>query len=92
MGFDNYVLEESAETTARTDDRRSIAVLPFDNRSAPKQLTAARKKFDLTPMEMARAMGVSYDTFKDWQSGRRGMPNRCVEMSPKTAQRLTEER
>ena len=65
---------------------------------APKQLTAARKKLGLTPTEMARAMGVSYDTFKDWQSGRRGMTpvaNRCVElllMSPKTAQRLAEER
>ncbi len=32
---------------------------------APKQLTAARKKLGLTPTEMARAMGVSYDTFKD---------------------------
>ncbi len=65
---------------------------------APKQLTSARKKLGLTPTEMARAMGVSDDTFKDWQSGRRGMPpvaNRCVElllMSPKTAQRLAEER
>ena len=51
----------------------------------PKQLTAARKKLDLTPTEMARAMGVSYDTFKDWQSGRRGMTpvaNRCVEFAP----------
>ncbi len=64
----------------------------------PKQLTAARKQLDLTPTEMARAMGVPYDTFKDWQSGKRGMPlvaNRCVELLlllPRTAKRLADER
>ncbi len=62
----------------------------------PKQLTSARKQLGLTPTEMARAMGVSYDTFKDWQSGRRGMPpvaNRCVELlqlSPRMARRLAD--
>ena len=61
----------------------------------PKQLTAARKKLGLTPTEMARAMGVPYDTFKDWQSGRRTMPsvaNRCVELlltHPRTAEKLS---
>lgn len=39
--------------------------------------------FELTPGEMAAAMGVSYDTFKDWQSGRRNMNSsavRCIEL------------
>ncbi len=59
-----------------------------------RKLTAARKKLGLTPTEMARAMGVPYDTYKDWQSGRRKMPSvatRCVELllrSPGTAQKL----
>jgi len=62
----------------------------------PKQLTAARKQLGLTPSEMARAMGVSDDTYKDWQSGKRGMPpvaNRCVELlllSPRLAKRLAD--
>jgi len=49
----------------------------------PRKLTAARKKLGLRPTEMARAMGVPYDTYKDWQSGRRSMPSvaiRCVEL------------
>ena len=61
----------------------------------PRQLTAARKKLGLTPTEMARAMGVSYPTYKDWQSGRRGMAAsavRCVELlltHPGTARKLS---
>ncbi len=61
----------------------------------PKQLTAARKKLGLTPTEMARAMGAPYDTYKDWQSGRRGMTGttvRCVELlllHPRTAKQLS---
>jgi len=61
---------------------------------SPKELTAARQKLKLSPTEMARAMGVSYDTFKSWQSGRREMPAvavRCVELllkHPKTAREL----
>ena len=60
----------------------------------PQALTAARKKLKLSPTEMARAMGVKYDTFKQWQSGRRSMPAvavRCVELLlkyPKTARKL----
>jgi len=60
----------------------------------PKELTAARKKLELSPTEMARAMGASYDTYKSWQSGRRSMPAvavRCVELLliyPKTARKL----
>jgi len=62
----------------------------------PRKLTAARKKLGLTPTEMARAMGVPYDTYKDWQSGRRGMSAsavRCVELlmrHPKTAEELAQ--
>ena len=59
-----------------------------------EQLTAARNKLDLSPVQMARAMGVSYETFNGWESGRRKMPAvaiRCVELLllyPKTADRL----
>ncbi len=61
----------------------------------PRKLTAARKKLGLTPTEMARAMGVPYDTYKDWQSGRHSMPSvavRCVELllrHPGTARKLS---
>ena len=61
----------------------------------PRQLTNARKKLGLRPTEMARAMGVPYDTYKDWQSGRRGMSAsavRCAELlllHPRTAKRLS---
>ena len=63
----------------------------------PKQLTQARKTLGLSPVEMARAMGVSYDTYKNWQSGRREMPAvavRCVELllkHPRTARRYADE-
>ena len=62
----------------------------------PRKLTAARKKLGLTPTEMARAMGVPYDTYKDWQSGRRSMSAlavRCVELlliHPATARKLSD--
>ncbi len=61
----------------------------------PRQLTAARKNLGLTPTEMARAMGVPYDTYKDWQSGRHSVPSvgvRCVELllaHPATARKLS---
>jgi len=59
-----------------------------------KELTKAREELDLSPVEMARAMGVPYETFNGWESGRRSMPAvavRCVELLqlyPKTAKRL----
>jgi len=37
----------------------------------------------LSITEMAKAMGAPYDTFKDWNSGRRTltpMGNRCIEL------------
>ncbi|MEX2496738.1 MAG: helix-turn-helix transcriptional regulator, partial [Woeseia sp.] len=49
----------------------------------PKKLTAARKELDLGPVQMSRAMGVTYETFSQWESGRRKMPAvaiRCVEL------------
>ncbi len=61
----------------------------------PRKLKAARKKLGLTPTEMARAMGVPYDTYKDWQSGRHSMSaaaERCVELlllHPATARKLS---
>ncbi len=60
----------------------------------PADLMIARKKIGLSPTEMAKAMGVSYDTYKSWQSGRRSMPAvavRCVELllkDPETARKL----
>lgn len=63
----------------------------------PKQLTAARNRLGLSPVEMSNALGVSYQTFKSWQSGRRSMPSvaiRCVELlkllPAKTLQRLAQ--
>ena len=61
----------------------------------PEALIEARDTLGLSPVEMARAMGVPYDTYKDWQSGRRSMPavaDRCVELLllyPKTAVKLS---
>ena len=40
----------------------------------PEQLRAARESLGLSPTEMAAAMGVPYDTFKNYQSGRRDVP------------------
>lgn len=60
----------------------------------PEDLTKAREKLGLTPTEMARAMGVPYDTFNNWEAGRRSMPAvavRCVELllrHPRTAKEL----
>ena len=59
-----------------------------------RDLTEARMELELSPVEMARAMGVSYETFNGWESGRRSMPAvavRCVELLllyPKTARRF----
>ena len=53
-----------------------------------------RKALDLSPTEAARALGVTYDTYKDWQSGRRKPSTvvyRCIElllMYPRTAKRF----
>lgn len=55
---------------------------------------AAEKELGLGPVAMSRAMGVGYDTYKDWRSGRRNMTPvaiRCVELLllyPRTAARL----
>ena len=60
-----------------------------------KELTRARKELELSPVEMARAMGVHYDTYNGWQSGRRTLPAvgvRCVELLlkyPRTAKSLS---
>ncbi len=60
----------------------------------PEEVTAARAKLALGPVAMARAMGVSYEVFYQWESGRRKMPAvgvRCVEMLlryPTTARKL----
>jgi len=50
---------------------------------SPRELTKARNRLELSPVEMARAMGVSYPTYRQWESGRRSMPLvavRCVEL------------
>ena len=48
----------------------------------PADLKAAAETLKLTPTKMARAMGFSYATYKNWQSGRYRVPAvaaRCVE-------------
>ncbi len=61
----------------------------------PEEITAAREKLALGPVAMARAMGVSYEVFYQWESGRRKMPSvaiRCVELllkHPRTARELS---
>lgn len=48
-----------------------------------EKLIADRETLGLTPGAMATAMGVTYDTYKDWQSGRRNMrptARRCIEL------------
>ena len=61
---------------------------------SPEEITAAREKIGLRPVAMARAMGVSYDVFYQWESGRRKIPAvavRCVELLlkyPRTARNL----
>jgi len=47
------------------------------------ELTAIRERLGLGPVDMGRAMGVSYTTYRDWQSGKNRMPAvavRCAEM------------
>jgi hypothetical protein len=57
-------------------------------------LLAAELLLCLGPVAMARAMGVSYDTYKNWRSERTAMPAvavRCVELlldHPKAAREL----
>ena len=57
----------------------------------PNELIAAKKKLGLSPVEMARAMGVDYRVWNQWETGRRTMPAvgvRCVELLlkyPRTA-------
>ena len=58
------------------------------------QFLAFRKELGLRPVEAARAMGVPYDTFKNWQSGRTKIPSvafRTIELLlnfPDTARNL----
>lgn len=60
----------------------------------PNELQAARDYLGLDVRSMARAMGVSFDTYRQWESGRRSMPAvavRCVELllaNPRQAKRL----
>ncbi len=59
------------------------------------ELTSARKELGLSPVEMARAMGVDYRVWNQWETGRRTMPAvgvRCVELLlkyPRTAKSLS---
>ncbi len=61
---------------------------------SPKEITAAREMLGLGPVAMSRAMGVSYLTYRQWESGRRKMPAvavRCLELLlryPGTARKL----
>jgi DNA-binding transcriptional regulator YiaG len=67
----------------------------MDKTAQKAQFDAFRAELGLTPTQAAKALGVPYDTFKDWQSGRRTPPSvafRCIELLllyPKTAKRLS---
>ena len=58
-------------------------------------LRKAEEELGLGPVSLSRAMGISYDTYKDWRSGRRNMSPvavRCLElllMYPRTALKLS---
>lgn len=60
------------------------------------RLIGAEHSLCLGPVAMARAMGVSYDTYKNWRSDRTAMPavaTRCLDLlidHPKAAQKLAE--
>ena len=60
----------------------------------PAEINASREMLGLGPVAMSRAMGVSYLTYYQWESGRRTMPAvavRCVELLvkyPRTATKL----
>lgn len=60
-----------------------------------EMLINAEQKLGLGPVALSRALGISYDTYKDWRSERRTMPPvaiRCLElllMYPKTANKLS---
>lgn len=48
-----------------------------------EHLKVVREQLNLKPLEMAAVMGANYDTFKDWQSGRRNMTStslRCIDL------------
>ena len=47
------------------------------------ELHAIRERLGLGPVDMGRALGVSYTTYRDWQSGRNRIPPvaaRCAEL------------
>ena len=60
-----------------------------------QMLIEAEKELGLGPVAMATAMGVVYDTYKNWRSERTEMPPvavRCLElllMYPRTAKKLS---
>ncbi len=64
----------------------------------PKHLVTAQEILGLGPAAMAHALGISAETFNEWQSGRQAVPTkvvRCVELLllyPKTARRLADTR
>ena len=64
----------------------------------PNHLTIAQEMLGLNPAGMAHALGVSAETFGEWQSGNQAVPPnvcRCLELlllHPETARRLANER
>ncbi len=61
------------------------------------QFRAFEAELGLTPKETARAMGVSYETYRQWPTGKRKIDNcalRCIELLlkyPRTAKKLAKE-
>lgn len=64
----------------------------------PKHLAIAQEILGLGPAALAHALGISSETFSEWESGRQAVPTtvvRCVELlllHPKTARRLASKR
>ena len=63
-----------------------------------EQFELLERQLDLRPTEMARAIGVPYDNYKKWKSGRYNLTPvtfRCIELLvkfPKTARKLAKEK
>jgi len=51
------------------------------------ELTAIRQRLGLGPVDMGRALGVAYSTYRDWQSGK---VRRIHPSAARLAQLLTE--
>ena len=47
---------------------------PQNDKTQHEQIVDAEKSMELGPVAMAKEMGVTYDTYRNWRSERRAMP------------------